>query len=519
MNLRDYLQIVNRHKLVVVVVTLVAAAASFFLAVRETPRYEASAQVLLSYENLPSLLTNAANPNTAVPPDRSQATQAKLARVPAVARLALARAGVHDRTPAEFLRDSTVSADPSADFLAFGVTDRHADVAQRLATAYATAYVHFRGQLDAAPLRAAEQRLDRQLTDLRRSGLGHTRLAHDLTARREQVAALASLQTPDARVVRPAGQAEQVRPRPGRALEIGLPIGLLLGLVTALGLHLFDRRTRTMGEAAQVLGLPALGWIPLPPRRHRNRLALREDSNGSQVGAVASIRTNVDLARRLHDSETVLMTTVAERTPGVKSNAVANLGIAFARAGLDVVLVDLDLRSPLQATLFGLQPRWGVTDALVGLVELDEALVSVQLDPPTPNRKGTADIGSVAVGGRLRVLPVASAIANPTDVIATAGIGVLLEQLRAQADLVLVDAPPLLESSDVAALSTRVDAVVVIAHVGRDSHDTLVDARRQLQMIHATALGFIGTGKRGGEEMRGSPRLGLSARDPLEVAR
>jgi capsular polysaccharide biosynthesis protein/Mrp family chromosome partitioning ATPase len=518
MNLRDYLQIVNRYKLVVVVVTLVAGAASFLLAIRETPRYQASAQVLLSYENLPSLLTNAANPNTVVPPDRSQATQATLARVPAVAQQALVAAGIRNRTPDEFLRNSSVTADPSADFLSFAVTDRHTQTAELLATAYARAYVRYRVQLDAAPLIAAEDRLARRIAQLRATGLGRSRLARDLTTRREQLTALTALQTADASVVRRAGAAQQVRPRPARSLEIGLPIGLLLGLVTALGLHLLDRRTRTMGETEQVLGLPALGWIPSPPRRHRHRLALLEDRSGSHVGAIAAVRTNVDLARRAHDSEMLLVTTIDERTPGVKSNAVANLGVAFARAGLDAVLVDLDLRAPLLAALFGLEPRWGVAEVLVGAVGLDEAVVRVPFDPPEAKQKGTA-LGSAEVGGSLRVLPAAAALENPTDVIATAGIGVLLERLRAEADIVLVDAPPLLESSDVAALSTRVDAVVVIAHVGRDNRDVLVDARRQLQMIHATALGFIGTGKRGGEEMRGIPRLAVSARDSAEVAR
>lgn len=520
MNLRDYLQIVNRHKLVIVVITLVAGAASFVLAIRETPRYQASAQVLLSYQDLPSLLTGSANPNTVVTPDRAAATQAGLARVPEVARRTLAAADVHDLTPSELLAASSVTADPAADFLSFVVSDRHPQRATQLATAYATAYVRYRAQTEAAPILAAENRLEQRLAALRGSGQRRSALYRDLATRREQLEALTALQTPDASVVRRAAQAEQVQPRPARALEIGLPIGLLLGLVTALALHLLDTRARTMGEAEQVLGLPALGWVPRPPRRHRSKLAIVEERVGPHVGAIASIRTNVDLARRVQGSETLLITTVDGRTPGVKSNTVANLSVAFARAGLHVVLVDLDLRAPALAGLFGLEPRCGVTEALVGLVDLQDALQPVSIEPLGPRRKAVASaLGHVEVGGSLRVLPVAAVVANPTDVIAASGMGAMLEQLRAEADLVLIDAPPLLESSDVAALSTHVDAVAVIVDVGRDHRGVLAEARRQLQTIHATALGFIGTGKRGGEAMSGSPRLTARDRGSMEILR
>ena len=93
------------------------------------------------------------------------------------------------------------------------------------------------------------------------------------------------------------------------------------------------------------------------------------------------------------------------------------------------------------------------------------------------------------------MLPVASRPANPTDVLATRGVGVILEQLRSEADLVLVDAPPLLEGSDASALSTHVDAIVAIVDLGRDRRGQLAEARRRLAATSATVLGFIGTGK------------------------
>jgi tyrosine-protein kinase len=497
MSLRDYLHVLNRHKLLIIVTTLLVGAASYLLSVRETARYEATAQVLLSTADLPSLLTNTQNPNTAVPPERNAATQAQLARVPEVARRALSAARVDDRTPSRFLADSRVAADPSSDLLSFTVDDRHPNVAERLATAYAGAFIRYRFEIDSAPFAAANRRLERRLAALRAAGRGRSPLGKTLRDRQEQVAALLALQSPDARVVRAATDAAQVRPRPVRALAVGVPIGLLLGVVIALLAHVLDPRARTRREVESALELPSLGWLPTLPRRYRNRLATVEDPTGSYAEAVAAVRTNVDLARRVQGSQVLLVTPAAARTRGVKSTTVANLAIAFARAGLQVVLVDFDFRQPAIARLFGLEPEWGVTEVLLGQADVHDALHTIPLQPGEPRKRTTStpNLGTVEFGGTLRVLPVAMVAANPTDVIATRGVGVILEQLRGDADLVLVDAPPWLAGSDAAALSTYVDAVVLLAHAGHDRRSDLAEARRGVGASPATPLGYVGTGR------------------------
>ena len=126
---------------------------------------------------------------------------------------------------------------------------------------------------------------------------------------------------------------------------------------------------------------------------------------------------------------------------------------------------------------------------------MHDALAAVPIQRPANNGRKRKGLDSVEFGGTVRVLPVASRPANPTDVLATRGVGVILEQLRSEADLVLVDAPPLLEGSDASALSTHVDAIVAIVDLGRDRRGQLAEARRRLAATSATVLGFIGTGK------------------------
>jgi Mrp family chromosome partitioning ATPase len=186
---------------------------------------------------------------------------------------------------------------------------------------------------------------------------------------------------------------------------------------------------------------------------------------------------------------------------------VANLAVAFARAGLNVVLVDLDLRQPSLARLFGLTPRNGVTEVVRGRVDVHEALQPVLIHEPVNGDRRHKTLSRVEFGGTLRVLPVASRPANPTDVLATRGVGAILEQLRSLSDLVLVDAPPVLEGSDASALSTHVDAMLVIVDVGRDRRGQLAEARRRLAATSATVLGLIGTAKEDGAAAYAPGRL------------
>ncbi|HZQ64809.1 MAG TPA: Wzz/FepE/Etk N-terminal domain-containing protein [Gaiellaceae bacterium] len=516
MTLREFLRVSYQHKLLIVVFTLLAGAGAFLLAIRETPRYQASALVLLSDANVPSILTNTANPNANAQPDRIATTQAQLARVPTVARRALAIAGLDDRTPEGLIRASSVTADPTSDLLTFTVRDDRSGIAERLATAYAQAYVRYRYTVDSAPYVSANRNLVRRLAQLQAAGRTDSRLYDDLTSQQQQLQSLITLQTSNARVVKAAADASKIQPRPVRALAIGLPIGLLLGIVLSLLAHVLDTRARTLVGVGSALGIGALGWAPRPPRRFRHRLVMVSDPTSDYGESFTSLRTGVDLARRVHGGDVLLVTPLSRRTPGVKSTVVANLAVSFARGGLNVVLVDLDLRQPSLARLFGLKPANGLTEVLLGRTDVHGALVNIPLQAASQSGRKRKELDSVEFGGTLQLLPVATRPANPTDVLATRGVGVILEQLRSEADLVLIDAPPLLEGSDVAALSMHVDALAVIVELGHDRRGHLAEARRRLAASSATVLGFIGSGKEDGAGYSGDR---FEVHDRLEAVR
>src|SRR5262245_7981230 len=167
--LRDHLQIPKRRKWIVPSAVVAVPAAAVVFSLQQQSKYQASAEVLLSRQNLPAALNNVADPNLGVQADRLAQTQADLARVPPVMKLALERTGVTMDTTA-FADASSVSAKTDADLLVFKFTSSDRPLAARLATAYASAYISYRKQLDTGALAKARDQVQERISDLEIGG-------------------------------------------------------------------------------------------------------------------------------------------------------------------------------------------------------------------------------------------------------------------------------------------------------------------------------------------------------------
>jgi Mrp family chromosome partitioning ATPase len=92
------------------------------------------------------------------------------------------------------------------------------------------------------------------------------------------------------------------------------------------------------------------------------------------------------------------------------------------------------------------------------------------------------------------VLPAGTPPADAGEFVADEGIRELIEQLRAEFDYVLVDAPPLVAVGDALTLSSNVDAMIVVTRLGVLRPPLLHELGRQLEICQAQRLGFILTG-------------------------
>ena len=485
--LRDYLQVVRRRKWIVLLALVVAPAAAVVLSLRQQPLYQAQADVLLSRQNLADTLTGAQDPTVYLQAERFAQTQADLAEAPQVAQRTLAQLGVTNRSLDELLGSVSVTAKPNADILEVKVKDRSPSLAERLATEYAHQYTLYRQELDTSAIQRARAEAEKQIGDL---GVGGDTgsLYQSLVEKDQQLGTMEALQTSNAFLIRPAQETVKVQPRPVRRGVIGLVLGLLAGLGLAFLLEALDTRIRSTEALSERLGLPLLARLPAPRRKlaRSKKLLMLQQPNDNRAEAFRMLRTNLEFANLERGARSIMITSALQAEG--KSTTISNLAVALARGGRHVVLLDLDLRRPALHRFFDLSERPGLTQVALGQAPLSEALVSIGLF-------GDAAAGSRRIApGTLEVLGTGPLPPDPGEFVGTERLAKILEQLGHRADIVLIDAPSLLNLGDALTLSAQVDALVVVSRLKVARRPLVDELKRVLEACPAAKLGFIVTG-------------------------
>jgi polysaccharide biosynthesis transport protein len=487
----DYLRVLRQRKGIIFLTVLVVMLVAVGLSLREEPRYAAQAEVLVGLGAAPSQSTQR------VAPERVNQTQVTLGRVPAVVRRTLRAVGVNDTTTQDFLAASNVKANAQHDVLVFRTSDENPRQAIRLATEYARQFILYRRGIDNGKY-------------VRQVG--------------------------DAFLVAPANRAEQTDPETLRNVVLGVALGLMAGVLLAFLTNAVDPRVRSGLEIAGRLGLPLLGRVTKPParlrsqerllrvgqgigrfgfgRRHlppatlepRDRLIMLAEPNGAHAEPFRMLRTNLDFANLPLGSQ-LIMLSGAVREDG-KSTAAANLAVAIARTGRRVILVDLDMRRPSLERTFGLEGHPGLADIVIGRVHrtkgrpgrpdvvlarvyLGDALQPIDLGPVGDFPASSNGTGDEHRPG-LQVLPGGSTPPDVGEFFASTELAEFLATLREQADIVLIDGPPLLGTSDGMALSAYVDALAVVARAEEGLPlPVLNELRRVLAICKCHKLGLI----------------------------
>ncbi len=236
-------------------------------------------------------------------------------------------------------------------------------------------------------------------------------------------------------------------------------LAVMLGLSGGVGFVLFqhyvDNTVRTAMEAESILGLPALSSIPKhnPPVDEAYRL----------------LKTNMGLHTSNGRPRAIMFTSACSGSG--TSTVIFHLAQTIARGGKRVIVVDADLRSPTVHRLFGVGETPGLEDVLLGSTEAAAALQA--------SAEGVEILPSGAPAGEL------------ADLFASPGMVRLLDELRARADVILIDTPPVIPFAEVRALAAMVDGVVFVVAAGKASREVNQEALRQLQRVQAHLLGIV----------------------------
>jgi capsular exopolysaccharide synthesis family protein len=485
----DLLRLLRRRWKLVAGITAVVVAAAVGLTAFRSPIYAAHATLLIT----PTNETDVFNPQQ----DQYGAAQRRIATESAVVKssavAALVTKQLGDAPPV------TVTGSSDSDIITVTARDSDPKRAMSVANAYANAYVDAKRTEGIDDLLAASKQVRDQVSNLqqqidaldkqvqnapaadrdavsqsvsqRRTALLSEQSAFGQTS--DQLQVRIALASGGASVVGPAVvPTTPVEPRPLRTGALALLVGLLLGICGAFLRENLDDRLRNKEELERASdGLPVLGIINSYESADTLPVTLTQPSS-SCAESYRTLRTAVQflgLDRRLR----TLQVTSPNLGEG-KTTTIANLGVALACAGVNVCIVDCDLRRPRLASLFGVDSSIGFASVLLGQSTLDNALQA-----------------SEALGPYLRILPAGPIPPNPSELLASARMQAVVEALAERYDLVLIDSPPTLPVSDALVVSRMADAVLMVASVGSTTRRNLQGALELMRNVSAPVIGSV----------------------------
>jgi capsular exopolysaccharide synthesis family protein len=256
-------------------------------------------------------------------------------------------------------------------------------------------------------------------------------------------------------------------------------IGILFtGLVTGLIFlrELADQRVRSAQDIKMIPDATLVGMIPSASQDRDAKSVERvveKQPSGLLAEAFRQMRTTV-LSKIDRRGYKTLMMVSAKPNAGVTTSA-QNLAASCARSGRRVLLVDANFRRPGLSKLMSLPGQPGLTELLNGDLNIDEVASLVQ----------QSDVEN------LGLLPVGDTKYAAAELFESPRFRDLLAKLEAEYDLLIIDAPPALLTSDAQLLSRHVDSMVLVSRAQTDTRGMLQRLYRELDGQRADILGVL----------------------------
>lgn len=464
--LRHYVEVGRRQGwLIILIVTLALAAAGLATAL-QTPVYRASMGIVVGQGG------GVFQPEFGGSVEPFTLTLSNLVRTNVVAKTVTRNLGL-DMTPDQLLADVHVTSKPASSLIEIGYDSTDKQTAVAVVGEIGRVFASLVGSKLGVPAAQGRQGQAGKIT---------------------------------ARVFDPAHlESGRLSPRPARTLAFAGLLGLALGIALALVRESLDDRIRRPKDAAEWFGFPVIGTLPRgtstpPSTAPQGRLKSRRNFEALQL-----------LCAKLQFSQApvsgpAIVITSAQETEG-KSTVAASLSIALAAAGRDVVCVGADLYRPTLHEYFDLSADApGLIDLIHRRARPADVFQTVSLNGFTPGGATTPAVitgtqresrpSVPAARGRLRAITAGRFEPDAIRLLDEGRIADLVDGLRAGADYVIFDSPPVLLVGDAYPLLAAADSVIVVARSGRTTQGTAQAVRATLESLQIQRVGIVLTDSR-----------------------
>lgn len=263
---------------------------------------------------------------------------------------------------------------------------------------------------------------------------------------------------------------EPISPNRNLNIALGLLVGLALGLLTAFLRDVLDSRIRGERDVSAITDAPIIGGIGFDPNALKKPLIVQDSPHSVRAEAFRTLRTNLQFLDVESGAKSFVVTSSIPSEG--KTTTSANLAIALADAGAQVVLVDADLRRPKLASYMGIEGAVGLTDVLIARADL-------------------ADVLQPWGRGNLVVLPAGTVPPNPSELLGSRAMASLIRTLESEFDVVIIDLPPLLPVTDAALVSKLTRGSLLVVAAGRTHKGEFAGAVAALENVGSTVSGVI----------------------------
>jgi capsular exopolysaccharide synthesis family protein len=254
-----------------------------------------------------------------------------------------------------------------------------------------------------------------------------------------------------------------ISPNRKRDAMLGLLLGVGLGVGICFLLDYFDDTIWKEEDIKRYLQQTVIGMVPRV-----------EDFYGADAGiiekAYREIRTVLNVYKTDHALKTLLLTSALKEEG--KSTSVLSLGKSFAQLNIKVLLIDADLFKPTLSKQLRVVDHPGIYDYYFHGKSTDEIIVATDYE-------------------KLFIIPSGLIAPNPSEILSSSKMRQLIEQVKSEFDLVIIDSPPVTAALEIAALGNVVDGIALAARSNNTSIAVIKKVLNSITTMHGNVIGVI----------------------------